>query len=180
MSARTCDSAKQPFPTWPPTTVTWARRRWLLRGTGSLSGDATLDTDGRVGHGTARLLGRNASAKVAGLDMGGDIDVKATLRRGDFNQRHFDLSGTTVELRNMQVAGAERASAWKGRVAFKRGRIDAQSPFQVDATTDLDLSDALVLLALFAERTDYPRWTLSLLDSGQVQAGRRCAGARAI
>ena len=58
----------------------------------------------------------------------------------------------------------------ESRVAFKRGRIDAQSPFQVDATTDLDLSDARPLLALFAERTDYPRWTLSLLDSGQVQA----------
>lgn len=142
----------------------------LLRGTGTVSGDATLDTDGRVGHGTARLLGRNASAKVAGLDMGGDIDVNATLRRGDFNQRHFDLSGTTVELRNVQVADTQGSTAWKGRVAFKRGRIDAQSPFQVDATTDLDLSDARPLLALFAERTDYPRWTLSLLDSGQVQA----------
>nr|WP_313227119.1 hypothetical protein [Stenotrophomonas pavanii] len=142
----------------------------LLRGTGTVSGDATLDTDGRVGHGTARLLGRNASARVAGLDMGGDIDVNATLRRGDFSQRHFDLSGTTVELRNVQVAGTQGSTAWKGRVDFKRGRIDAQSPFQVDATTDLDLSDARPLLALFAERTDYPRWTLSLLDSGQVQA----------
>ncbi|WP_329892988.1 hypothetical protein [Stenotrophomonas sp. SMYL20] len=142
----------------------------LLRGTGSLSGDATLDTDGRVGHGTARLLARNASAKVAGLDMGGDVDVNATLRRGDFNQRHFDLSGTTVELRNVQVAGSERTTAWKGRAAFKRGRIDAQSPFQVDATTDLSLSDARPLLAVFAKRTDYPRWTLSLLDSGQVDA----------
>ncbi|HFF3759161.1 hypothetical protein [Stenotrophomonas forensis] len=145
----------------------------LLRGTGSLSGDATLDTDGRVGHGTARLLGRNASAKVAGLDMGGDVDVNATLRRGDFNQRHFDLSGTTVELRNVQVAGTESSSAWKGRAAFKRGRIDAQSPFQVDATTDLTLSDARPLLAVFATRTDYPRWTLSLLDSGQVDAQAR-------
>ncbi|MDV9044013.1 hypothetical protein [Stenotrophomonas sp. RAC2] len=142
----------------------------LLRGTGSISGDATLDTDGRVGHGTARLLGRNASATVAGLDMGGDVDVNATLRRADFNQRHFDLSGTTVELRNVQVAGTDSNSAWKGRVVFKRGRIDAQSPFQVDATTDLTLSDARPLLALFAKRTDYPRWTLSLLDAGQVDA----------
>ncbi|KAG1435356.1 hypothetical protein G6F57_021165 [Rhizopus arrhizus] len=100
--------------TWPEATIPdlAAYNRYLgssqlrlLRGTGSLSGDATLDTDGRVGHGTARLLGRNASAKVAGLDMGGDVDVNATLRRGDFNQRHFDLSGTTVELRNVQVAG---------------------------------------------------------------------------
>ncbi|KAG0731079.1 hypothetical protein G6F23_015664 [Rhizopus arrhizus] len=67
-----------------------------------------------------------AAAKVAGLDMGGDVDVNATLRRGDFNQRHFDLSGTTVELRNVQVAGTGSSAAWKGRAAFKRGRIAAQ------------------------------------------------------
>ena len=53
--------------------------------------------------------------------MGGDIDVNATLRRGDFSQRHFDLSGTTVELRNVQVAGTQGSTAWKGRVDFKRG-----------------------------------------------------------
>lgn len=145
----------------------------LLSGIGVLSGDATLDTDGRVGHGSARLLGQKAQAKVAGLDMGGDVEVNATLRRGDFNQRHFDLSGTTVALRNVQVSGTPRDTAWQGRVAFKRGRIDAQSPFQVDATTDLTLSDARPLLALFAQRTDYPRWTLSLLDSGQIDAQAR-------
>jgi hypothetical protein len=100
--------------------------------------------------------------------MGGDVDVNATLRRGDFNQRHFDLSGTTVELRNVQVAGTG-STAWKGRglqarphrcaVAVPGGRHHRP-----------DLSDARPLLALFAERTDYPRWTLSLLDSGQVDA----------
>lgn len=145
----------------------------LLRGSGRLSGDATLDTDGRVGHGTARLQGRNASAKVAGLDMGGDVEVNATLRRGDFNQRHFDLSGSTVELRNVQVAATQGTPAWKGRATFTRGRIDAKPPFQVDAVADLALSDARPLLAVFAERTDYPRWTLSLLDSGQVDAQAR-------
>lgn len=145
----------------------------LLSGTGVLSGDATLDTDGRVGHGSGRLLGQKAQANVAGLNMGGDVDVNATLRRGDFNQRHFDLSGTTIALRNVQVSGTPRDTAWQGRVAFKRGRIDAQSPFQVDATTDLTLSDARPLLALFAQRTDYPRWTLSLLDSGQIDAQAR-------
>ncbi|MGF6416929.1 hypothetical protein ABH900_000390 [Stenotrophomonas sp. AN71] len=145
----------------------------LLSGTGVLSGDATLDTDGRVGHGSARLLGQKTQARIAGLDMGGDVDVNATLRRGDFSQRHFDLSGTIVALRNVQVGGTPRDTAWQGRVAFKRGRIDAQSPFQVDATTDLTLSDARPLLALFAQRTDYPRWTLSLLDSGQIDAQAR-------
>ena len=59
------------------------------------------------------------------------------------------------------MEGPRGLQAWPHRCAVA---------LPVDATTDLDLSDARPLLALFAERTDYPRWTLSLLDSGQVQA----------
>ncbi|WP_313436045.1 hypothetical protein [Stenotrophomonas sp.] len=145
----------------------------LLGGTGTLTGDVELDTDGRVGHGTAKLLGNGARLQVAGLDMVGDAQVDAALRRGDFKQRYFDLSGTSVQLRNVQVGQQDRKAPWQGRVQFKQGRIDAQAPFRVDATADLTMSDAGPLLGVFAERGDYPRWTLSLLDAGQVNASTR-------
>ena len=145
----------------------------LLGGTGTLTGDVELDTDGRVGHGTARLLGNGARLQVAGLDMVGDAQVDAALRRGDFKQRYFDLSGTSVQIRNVQVGQQDRKAPWQGRVQFNEGRIDAQAPFRVDATADLDMSDAGPLLGVFAERGDYPRWVLSLLDAGQVSASTR-------
>ncbi|AWH37283.1 hypothetical protein C1929_11230 [Stenotrophomonas sp. ZAC14D1_NAIMI4_6] len=145
----------------------------LLGGTGTLTGDVELDTDGRVGHGTATLLGSGARMRVAGLDLLGNAQVDATLRRGDFKQRYFDLSGTSVQLRNVQVGQQDRKAPWEGRVQFKQGRIDAQAPFRVDANADLTMSDAGPLLAVFAERGDYPRWVLSLLDAGQVNASTR-------
>ncbi|MBK0052868.1 hypothetical protein [Stenotrophomonas sp. S39] len=145
----------------------------LLGGTGRLTGDVELDTDGRVGHGTATLLGSGARMRVAGLDLLGNAQVDATLRRGDFKQRYFDLSGTSVQLRNVQVGQQDRKAPWQGRVRFKQGRIDAQAPFRVDANADLTMSDAGPLLAVFAERGDYPRWVLSLLDAGQVNASTR-------
>ncbi len=145
----------------------------LLGGTGTLTGDVELDTDGRVGHGTATLLGSGARMRVAGLDLLGNAQVDATLRRGDFKQRYFDLSGTSVQLHNVQVGQQDRKAPWQGRVQFKQGRIDAQAPFRVDANADLTMSDAGPLLAVFAERGDYPRWVLSLLDAGQVRASTR-------
>ncbi|WP_295516741.1 hypothetical protein [uncultured Stenotrophomonas sp.] len=145
----------------------------LLGGTGTLTGDVELDTDGRVGHGTATLLGSGARMRVAGLDLLGNAQVDATLRRGDFKQRYFDLSGTSVQLRDVQVGQQDRKAPWQGRVQFKQGRIDAQAPFRVDAKADLTMSDAGPLLAVFAERGDYPRWVLSLLDAGQVNASTR-------
>lgn len=145
----------------------------LLGGTGTLTGDVALDTDGRVGHGTATLRGNGARMRVAGLDLFGNAEVDATLRRGDFKQRYFDLSGTSVRLRDVQVGQQDRKAPWQGRVLFKQGRIDAQAPFRVDASANLTMSDAGPLLAVFAERSDYPRWVLSLLDAGQVNASTR-------
>ncbi|MCL7713837.1 hypothetical protein [Stenotrophomonas mori] len=142
----------------------------LLGGRGVLSGDVVLNTDGRVGHGRMQLRGHGARVRVAGLDLAGTARVDATLRRGDFSQRHFDLSGTTLELRDVQVDGQRRKAPWQGRLSLDRGRIDAQSPFRVDARATLGLSDAGPLLAVFAAQGDYPRWALSLLDSGRVEA----------
>jgi len=78
-----------------------------------------------------------------------------------------------VQLRDVQVGQQQRKTPWQGRVQFKQGRIDAQAPFRVDASAALTMSDAAPLLAVFAERGDYPRWALSLLDAGQVNATTR-------
>lgn len=145
----------------------------LLGGTGTVSGDVTLDTEGRVGTGNAHLQGNGARLQVAGMSLRGDAAVNAMLRRGDFSQRWFDVSGTTVELRNVQVGDAVRKQPWWGRVTLGSGRIDGQRPYQVDARADLALSDAGPLLGVFAERGDYPRWVLSLLDAGRVDAHTR-------
>ncbi|MEG0184892.1 MAG: hypothetical protein RR704_15750, partial [Stenotrophomonas sp.] len=142
----------------------------LLGGAGQVSGDVQLDTQGRIGNGSARLRGQRARLQVAGLDLQGDARVDARLQRADFSQRRFDLGGSVVELRNVQVGDTPRQHPWWGRVTIARGDIDAQSPFQVDAQADLAMRDAGPLLAVFAERGDYPRWALSLLDSGQLDA----------
>lgn len=145
----------------------------LLGGAGQVSGDVELDTEGRLGNGSVRLRSQRARLQVAGLGLQGDARVDGRLRRGDFSQRRFDLGGSVIELRNVQVGEQQRSQPWWGRVTIARGDIDAQSPFQVDARADLAMRDAGPLLALFAERSDYPRWALSLLDSGQVDAHTR-------
>lgn len=142
----------------------------LVSGTARLSGDVGLDTDGRIGQGTARLLGQGARLQLAGLDLRADTRVDGTLQRGDFRQRWFDLTGSAVELRNVQIDGRPGPQGWQGRLDVDEGRIDAQSPFQVDARARVAMSDAGPLLAVFAERGDYPGWVLKLLDSGRVEA----------
>ena len=142
----------------------------LLGGTGLLSGDVELDTSGRVGRGRADLRGRGAQLQVAGMQLAGDAQVKAQLRRADLDAKQFDLGGSTVLLRNIRTGDGKGDAAWWGTLTLREGKIDAAAPFEVDAQTDVRLRDAGPLLGVFAERSAYPRWVLGLLDSGEVQA----------
>lgn len=142
----------------------------LLGGTGLLSGDVVLDASGRVGSGRADLRGRGAQLRVAGIALRGDAQLQARLQRADFEARQFDLSGTTIALRNIRVGDTAGADNWWGTVALRKGHIDAAAPFQVSAQADLRLRDAGPLLGVFAERSAYPRWVLGLVDAGEVEA----------
>ncbi len=144
----------------------------LIGGSGLLTGDMELDSAGRLGQGRVDLRGQGAQLQLAGTAMRGDARVQARVRRADFESRQFDLGGTTLSLRNVQV-GADKAGAdgrWWGEARIRSGHIDAAAPFQADALADLRLRDAAPLLGLFAQRSEYPRWVLGLLDSGEVQA----------
>ena len=129
-----------------------------------------MDSAGRVGTGRADLRGRGAQLQVAGIALRGDAQLQARVKRADFDAKQFDLGGTTVALRNIQVGDSAGQNNWWGTVALRQGHIDAAAPFEVTAQADLRLRDAGPLLGVFAERSAYPRWVLGMLDSGEVQA----------
>lgn len=146
----------------------------LQAGTGRLSGTMTLDGQGRIGRGSVDLHGKGARVQVAGLALAGDAHLRGRVQRADFDQKRLDLSGSRLELRQVRVGeDSAAASDWWGTLDVTRGQIDAATPFQVDAQARLQLRDAGPILGVFAERGDYPRWVLGLLDSGQVQADSR-------
>ncbi|WMJ69306.1 hypothetical protein [Stenotrophomonas sp. 24(2023)] len=144
----------------------------LLGGSGTVSGQVELDTGGEIGRGSADLRGSGARLQVGGIALQGDAQLKARLQRADIRHRQFDLAGTTVALRNIQLDDAGDGRWW-GQLGIRQGHIDGTAPFQVDALADLRLRDAAPLMALFAARGDYPRWALGLLDAGEVQASTR-------
>lgn len=141
----------------------------LLGGTGLLSGDVELDTSGRVGTGRADLRGEGARLKLAGLALSGNAAVRARLTRADFEQKQFDLNGTTVRLQDVRVGNGGDAGWW-GEVAIRQGHLSAAEPLRADAVADITLRDAGPILDIFSERGKSPRWVLGLIDSGAVQA----------
>ncbi|PPU39979.1 hypothetical protein [Xanthomonas arboricola] len=145
----------------------------LLGGSGSLTGDVALNASGDVGSGHANLRGQGAHLALAGVQMRGDADLQAQLQRADFKNKFFDLSGTRVRLRNMRVGDDSADANWWGQMQVGAGTIQASAPFQVDADAAIRMRDAAPLLSVFAQRADYPRWVLGLLDSGELDATGR-------
>ena len=141
----------------------------LLGGTGLLSGDVELDTSGRIGTGKADLRGQGARMQLAGVAMRGDALLRARIKRADFEQKQFDLGGTTVRLQDVRIADSTDAGWW-GELAVRSGHLGASAPLNADAVADIRLRDAGPLLDVFGERSAYPRWVLGLVDSGEVQA----------
>ncbi|MEA9557576.1 hypothetical protein VC273_17230 [Xanthomonas nasturtii] len=145
----------------------------LLGGSGSLTGDVALNAAGDVGRGHAHLRGQGAHLALAGVQMRGDADLQAQLQRADFKNKFFDLSGTRVRLRNMRVGEDTADTNWWGELQVGAGTIQATAPFQLDADAALRMRDAAPLLSVFAQRADYPRWVVGLLDSGELDATGR-------
>ncbi|MBB4605746.1 hypothetical protein XarbCFBP8130_11890 [Xanthomonas arboricola] len=145
----------------------------LLGGSGSLTGDVALNAAGDVGSGHANLRGQGAHLALAGVQMRGDAELQAQLQRADFKNKFFDLSGTRVRLRNMRVGDDSSDANWWGQMQVGAGTIQASAPFQVDADAAIRMRDVAPLLAVFAQRADYPRWVLGLLDSGELDATGR-------
>jgi hypothetical protein len=143
----------------------------LLAGTGRFSADLQLDGSGQVGRGQARLQAGTARVQLAGLAMGGDLDLQAHLAAADIGTGHYDLGGSTLALRNVALQGTDApAPGWWATVRIPAGRVRTGDDFQVDARADIGMRDAGVLLALYSRRSEYPRWIGRVLDAGQVQA----------
>lgn len=144
----------------------------ILGGSGWLGGDLSLDAAGEIGHGNLRLHGQQARLQAVGLDLLGDLDVDARLKRGDLQGKRFDLGGTTLDLRGVRYGEAAAQRGWWATLRVPQGRIAAASAAQTqaDANASIRMRDAGPLLALFAQRSDAPAWLLKLADAGQLDA----------
>lgn len=140
-------------------------------GSGVLTGDLQVDGDGDVGAGTLRVDGRRARLSVAGIDLRGDVVIDARLRRGNLQRGNFELGGSRVQVRNVAFieAGAVSRSGWWATLDLDGGRVAWKRPPSAGGRLRARMRDVGFLLALFADRADYPAWIGRLVDAGEAR-----------
>ncbi|WP_132986746.1 hypothetical protein [Luteimonas terricola] len=146
-------------------------------GSGTLGADLRLDAAGDIGTGSLRVDARRARIEVAGLELAGDVAIDGRLRGGNLRDGRLSLDGSRVRLRN--VAFRERdgqlRSGWWATVDIGRGEADWKSPVSARGDIQARMRDVGFLLAMFADRGDYPPWIGRLVDAGEARLRGRWA-----
>lgn len=144
-------------------------------GSGRVSGDLQLLPGGDIGQGKVQLLAQGAQLRAAGLALSGDVDAAIQLKRGELKARNFSLDTSVVQLRNVSFIGTDGQArgGWWARALIERGRTDWTPPVLFDADVQLDMRDVGFLMALYAQKRDFPKWIDNLVDAGETRmAGR--------
>ena len=140
-------------------------------GSGRLSGDLRLLPGGGLGQGEIQLQASAARLHVAGVALRGDVRGDFHLAHANVRERNFSLDHSELELRNVSFSGSngEQRSGWWARVAVDRGHLDWTAPMAVDADVRVNVRDVGFLMALYAQKRDFPRWIDKVVDAGQTQ-----------
>lgn len=144
-------------------------------GSGRLSGDLRVDGDGEVGEGTLRVDAQRARLAVAGLDLRGDVVLDGRLRRGSLQQGEFDLGGTQLRVRNAAFSerGGVARSGWWATLDLEGGHVAWKQPSTMGGRLRARMKDVDFLLAMFADRADYPAWISRVVDAGEARVDGR-------
>ncbi|HEX2223690.1 MAG TPA: hypothetical protein VHN15_05760, partial [Thermoanaerobaculia bacterium] len=157
----------------------------LTGGSGTLSGRFRAAAPDWHGSGELLLHGRGVGARFEDRHLRGDLAVHTRLRRVDFKDRRFDISGTKVDLENVRTIGGSAEGAarqsWWARAHLDRAVIEPGAPVYFRTGVESTLSDPRPLLSIFVpeRRKRLLRWVDDLLDvqglgaTAQVELGQR-------
>lgn len=140
-------------------------------GSGVLSGDLRVDGEGEVGQGTLRVDGRQVRLAMAGINLRGDVALDARLRRGNLGKGEFELGDTTASVRNVAFTepGGTTHSGWWATLNVESGRAEWKKPSSASGRLQVRMRDVGFLLAMFADRADFPAWTGKVVDAGEAR-----------
>jgi hypothetical protein len=148
----------------------------LIGGSGRISGSFRAAAPIWEGTGDLHLQGRGVTARFEDRRLRGDLAVHTLLRKVDFQERRFDISGTQVELSGVRRLGSSgsggAALPWWARARLQDAVVQPGAPVYLRAGINSTLSDPRPLLAMFIpeQRKRVLRWVDNLLDVKGVAA----------
>jgi hypothetical protein len=149
----------------------------LAEGRGTVRGHLEASTSDAVATGTMTLSGERVRATFDDLTITGDFSLKARLREGRLGTGRYDMSGTKLSLRDVDIVEAGRkrvrSAGWWADVMLPDGRVHVGAPIFLDARLDVSLRDSVPIVSVFSQRARVPEWVRGLMNVENLRGTAR-------
>jgi len=151
----------------------------LRGGTGSARGH--LQTTSADNHAQGELIvhGEALQVQLDQLSITANLSLHAQLADASFDEGHYDLSGTILNLDHVGLVDQAHADPadgqrpWSASITVPSGAIDVGAPVYLDTRIAMHCSDSAPFIAAFAQKKDLPRWAQSVLSVKDVSGEAR-------
>lgn len=142
----------------------------LLSGKADLTADINLGKE--IAGGFVKLNTQDLKGSLDDQQISADLAVDIKLADGVPKDLDFDISGSTILLDQVKVAGAQTSfdqSDWNIRFDLKKGRAIWKKPIQVQMEADVQMKDTRPIVAMLANHREKHGWLEKLLTIEDIQ-----------
>jgi hypothetical protein len=140
----------------------------IRSGRGTVEARFDADLERGLGEGGLDLEADGVRIAYRGIELRGDLSLESRFPRARLVDRSFRLDGTRLAVTDGTVTGSPGDEAWTARISVPRGVLEPGRPTFLRTEVTGTLSDAVPVVAFFAERHPLPGWVLKALDLGEL------------
>ena len=134
------------------------------------SGAAEVKLPAWMIHGHARADALGLAVRIGQRRMTGEVSVAITARATKGDRRAVDVSGTSLDIRNLRTSDTDPANDhWWRHLALHRATLNLDPGLTFDAVVDGRARDAQPADAIIAASTAIPEWVTSALRMTNLQ-----------
>ncbi len=152
----------------------------LLTGTGTVRGRLEVSTEQSLCHGELFLDGRAVRATLDDLTLSGNVAVHAVVPSGNLETGRYDISGTSLHLRDIRIVsggslreGKDDSAGWWASIELPKGSAAVGAPIFLDGQLDVKFRDTVPFITVFSEKQPLPGWIRGLLGVAPVSGKAR-------
>ena len=142
----------------------------LLGGQAELNTYIHLQPDYAKGH--VKLNTQGLRSRLNEQELAGELVMDIKLSDGKPKNMEFDISGSTLSLRDVKVKGAESSyeqADWSARFELEKGRAVWKKPVVIEAEAAVEIKDSRPIVAIFSNAKGQHDWLEKMLTVNDIQ-----------
>lgn len=142
----------------------------LLEGQAELKADIKLERD--TAGGFVRLTTQKLRSRLDEQELHGELEADITIQGGIPENMEFDISGSTITLDQVKVAGPEtkyEGEDWRAHFVLEKGHAIWKKPVFLHADAAVEIKDSRPFVAMFSNHKGEHKWIEKILTIENIQ-----------